>query len=38
MFDLMYELPDREPGQRYIITPEIVRGEARLLPPDSAAA
>jgi ATP-dependent Clp protease ATP-binding subunit ClpX len=38
MFDLMYELPDREPGQRYIITPEVVRGEKRLLPPDAAAA
>ena len=38
MFDLMYELPDREPGQQYVITPEIVRGEKRLLTPDSAAA
>jgi ATP-dependent Clp protease ATP-binding subunit ClpX len=27
MFEIMYELPDQESGQKYIITPEVVRGE-----------
>ena len=38
MFDLMYELPERPPGQRYVVTPEMVRGEETGLPPHSAAA
>jgi len=38
MFDIMFELPDKEPG-KYIITPEVVRGEARAFPNgDSQAA
>jgi len=38
MFDLMFELPDQEPGQRYIVTPEIVRKEKVLFVKDAAAA
>ena len=38
MFDIMFELPDRERGHRYVITPEVVRGEQNLFPNDSAAA
>ena len=40
MFEIMYELPDQEPGQKYLLTPEMVRGEVRPFPPqdDSAAA
>ncbi len=38
MFDIMYELPDRKPG-KYVITPEVVRGEAAAYPNgDSQAA
>ncbi|HVJ87295.1 MAG TPA: ATP-dependent Clp protease ATP-binding subunit ClpX [Caulifigura sp.] len=38
MFELMYELPDRQRGQRYVITPEVVRGEAKLLAGEGSAA
>ncbi len=39
MFEVMYELPDLEPGKKYVLTPEVVRGEQRLMPStDSAAA
>lgn len=38
MFDLMFELPEQEPGQRYVITPEIVRKEQPLFVKDAAAA
>ena len=40
MFEIMYELPDQEPGQKYLLTPEMVRGEVSPFPPqdDSAAA
>ena len=38
MFDLMYELPERGAGQRYVVTPEMVRGEETGLPPQSVAA
>ncbi len=31
MLDYMYDLPDAEPNQTYVVTPEIVRGEADLL-------
>jgi ATP-dependent Clp protease ATP-binding subunit ClpX len=38
MFDIMYELPDQKPG-KYVITPEIVRGETTAFPNgDSQAA
>lgn len=39
MFDIMFELPDLEPGKKYVVTPEVVRGQQRLMPAtDSAAA
>ncbi|RLS56699.1 MAG: ATP-dependent Clp protease ATP-binding subunit ClpX [Planctomycetota bacterium] len=38
MFDVMFELPEQEPGQRYIVTPEVVRKEQVLFQKDSAAA
>jgi ATP-dependent Clp protease ATP-binding subunit ClpX len=38
MFDLMFELPEQEPGQRFIVTPEIVRKEQSLFVKDAAAA
>ncbi len=30
MLDIMFELPDRDTGQKYIVTEEVVRGEASL--------
>lgn len=39
MFEVMFELPDLEPGKKYVLTPEVIRGQQRLLPStDSAAA
>jgi ATP-dependent Clp protease ATP-binding subunit ClpX len=38
MFDIMYELPERPRGGRYVITPEVVRGEQNLFPQDGSAA
>ena len=38
MFDIMYELPDQERGQTYVVTAEIVRGESRLFGSDGSAA
>lgn len=38
MFDIMYELPEQERGQTFVITEEMVRGEQSMLPGDSAAA
>ncbi len=38
MFEVMYELPDLEPGKKYVLTPEVIRGEARLRPLDGSAA
>ncbi|MEK6261228.1 MAG: ATP-dependent Clp protease ATP-binding subunit ClpX [Planctomycetota bacterium] len=38
MFEVMYELPDLQPGQKYVLTPEVVRGEERLQPRDDSAA
>ena len=39
MFDIMFELPDQEPGGKYVVTAEMVRGEEQILPgKDSAAA
>ena len=32
MLDVMYELPDQQPGQKYVVTPEVVRGIERLFP------
>jgi ATP-dependent Clp protease ATP-binding subunit ClpX len=30
MLDIMFELPDREPGQTYLLTDRVVRGEESL--------
>lgn len=38
MFDIMYELPDQEPGKKYIITPAVVRGDEKLFAQDGSAA
>ncbi len=38
MFEVMYDLPDLSPGQKYVLTPEVVRGEMRLEPRDGSAA
>jgi ATP-dependent Clp protease ATP-binding subunit ClpX len=38
MFEVMYDLPDLEPGKKYVLTPEVVRGETRLHPRDDSAA
>ena len=38
MFDIMYELPDQERGETYVITPEVVHGEGDLFPRDDSAA
>jgi ATP-dependent Clp protease ATP-binding subunit ClpX len=38
MFEVMYELPDRARGQRYVVTPEVVRGETKLVTIDGSAA
>jgi ATP-dependent Clp protease ATP-binding subunit ClpX len=39
MFDLMFELPELDRGQKFLVTEEMVKGERTLLPKkDSAAA
>jgi ATP-dependent Clp protease ATP-binding subunit ClpX len=38
LFDVMYALPDEEQGRKYVVTPEIVRGVAKLFPRDDSAA
>lgn len=38
MFNIMFELPDQERGGRYVITPEVVRGEVELFREDGSAA
>lgn len=38
MFEIMFELPERERGGRYVITPEVVRGEVKLFSKDDSAA
>lgn len=38
MFEIMYELPDQEAGQKYVITPEMIRGEETMFPRDDSAA
>jgi ATP-dependent Clp protease ATP-binding subunit ClpX len=37
MFEILFELPDQEPGRTYSITPEVVRGEETLFPDTKAA-
>jgi ATP-dependent Clp protease ATP-binding subunit ClpX len=36
MLDIMYDLPEREPGKTYTITDRVVRGDASLFEPDAA--
>ena len=38
MFEILFDLPDQEPGKKYVLTPEVVRGQARLFPRDDSAA
>jgi len=38
MFDIMYELPEQEPGKKYVVTPAVVRGEEKLFARDGSAA
>jgi ATP-dependent Clp protease ATP-binding subunit ClpX len=38
MFEVMYELPDQSAGKKYVITPEVIRGETKLRPLDDSAA
>ena len=38
MFDILFELPDQEAGQKYVLTPKIVRGEAAIFSKDGSAA
>ena len=36
MLDIMYDLPEREPGKTYTISDKIVRGEEQLFSPSAA--
>ena len=38
MFNILYELPDQEPGRKYVLTPEVIRGEQHIFPHDGSAA
>jgi ATP-dependent Clp protease ATP-binding subunit ClpX len=38
MFDIMFELPEQEAGRKYIVTPQVVRGEEKLFAQGNAAA
>jgi len=39
MFEILFELPEKEPGMKCVLTPEMVRGEEQMfLLDDSAAA
>jgi ATP-dependent Clp protease ATP-binding subunit ClpX len=38
MFEAMYELPEQSPGKKFVLTPEVIRGEERMLPRDEPAA
>lgn len=38
MFPIMYELPDRPTGQRYVMTDKMIRGEDPIFPQDDSAA
>lgn len=37
MFEIMYQLPDEGAGRKYVVTPEIIRGEHILMPQGAAA-
>jgi ATP-dependent Clp protease ATP-binding subunit ClpX len=38
MFDIMFELPEQEPGKKYVVTPAVVRGEEKLFVRDGSRA
>ena len=38
MFEVLFELPEQKAGGKYVLTPEIVRGEERMFPQDDSAA
>ena len=38
MFEVMYDLPDQAAGKKYVLTPEVIRGEASLRPLDDSAS
>ena len=38
MFEVMYDLPEQGRGRKYVVTPEMIRGEAQLFPRDDSAA
>ena len=38
MFPIMYELPDRQSGQRYVMTDKMIRGEEPMFTQDDSAA
>lgn len=40
MFEIMFDLPEQERGKKYVVTPEVVRGESTLFgsPSDDSAA
>jgi len=38
VFDVLYDLPDNGVGKKFVVTPEMVRGEQRIVPIDDSAA
>ena len=38
VFDVLYDLPDTGVGKKFVVTPEMVRGEQRISPIDDSAA
>jgi ATP-dependent Clp protease ATP-binding subunit ClpX len=38
LFEVMYGLPDEEPGRKFVVTPEVVRGTVKLFARDGSAA
>lgn len=38
MTDIMFELPDQERGQKFVVTPGIIRGVEKLFRPKESAA
>ncbi len=38
MFEVMYDLPEQGRGRKYLVTPEMIRGETQLFPRDDSAA
>ena len=38
MFDIMFDLPEQKPGQKYKLTSKVIRGDAQLFAEDDSAA